>query len=427
MSVTAPRGLSRVRTELECGAVVLAQQTRLTPAVTIHAAFTAGALYEPDGLTGLAHLTGRLLDRGTERRTGAMIADELDDRGVALKVSTNRHVLTLTCTCLSEDFDAVLSILVDVARRPVFPESELALRRAELVTAYLQDQDNPATRATEALFHLLYGEGHPYSGRIKGTADSLQRIGRGDLVQFHAARFRPASLSLAVVGDVEPARVVHRSAMELEGWDGGPPELRGVPPPVEPGTRRARMVSVPGKSQTDVAYGFVAIRRLDPRYYAYWLMNNVLGQFGLGGRLADNIRERQGMAYYAYSVLDPSVGEGPLVIRAGVDPRNVERAIEAIDHEVDRLGREGPTPGEVEESRQYLIGSIPRMLETNQGIAAFLQNAEHFGLGLDYDRRLAQHLREVTADEVAAAASELLVPTRAALAVAGPTPADGGA
>ena len=142
------------------------------------------------------------------------------------------------------------------------------------------------------------------------------------------------------------------------------------------------------KSQTDIAYGFVTIGRLHPAYYAYWVMNNVLGQFGLGGRLAENIRERQGMAYYAFSAFDPSLGPGPLVIRAGVDPRNVDRAVAAIDAEVAALGADGPTEREMTETRQYLIGSIPRLLETNQSIAVFLQTAEFFGLGLDYDRRL---------------------------------------
>ena len=70
-----------------------------------------------------------------------------------------------------------------------------------------------------------------------------------------------------------------------------------------------------GKSQSDIAYGFITIRRLDSRYYAYWMMNNILGQFGLGGRLADNIRERQGMAYYAYSSFDPAPTEAPVKTR----------------------------------------------------------------------------------------------------------------
>jgi zinc protease len=420
MSVTSDRGLSPTRTELESGAVVIAQQTSTTPAVTINAAFAAGAIYEPPDMTGLAHLTGRVLDRGTERRTGETIAEELDERGVALRVTTTRHVQTLSCTCLAEDFDAVVAILMDVARRPTFPETEVAKRQAELITAFLQDQDNPAVRAVETFFELVYGESHPYARRVKGTAETLQRIGRRDIAAFHAARFRPAALSLAVVGDVDPEHVIERASLELDSWDGALPEDLPVPPPIDSGARRHLDVAMPGKAQVDIAYGFVAIRRLDPRYYAYWVMNNILGQFGLGGRLADNIRERQGMAYYAFSVFDASIGEGPLMIRAGVDPKNVTRAMEAIDHEVGRLGADGPTPGELEESRQYLIGSIPRMLETNQGIAAFLQNAEQFGLGLDYDRQLAHHLRDVTLGDVATAAAEVLVPERAAVAAAGP-------
>jgi zinc protease len=138
-------------------------------------------------------------------------------------------------------------------------------------------------------------------------------------------------------------------------------------------------IDMPDKPQSDIAYGFTSIGRMDPAYYAHWMMNTILGQFGLGGRLAENIRERQGMAYYVYSAFDPSVGPGPLVVRAGVDPGNVERALAAIDAEVAALGRDGATVREFDETRQYLIGSIPRMLETNAGIAAFLQTAEFFG------------------------------------------------
>ena len=174
-----------------------------------------------------------------------------------------------------------------------------------------------------------------------------------------------------------------------------------VPPPPPALERRQRVIDLPGKSQSEIAYGFTAIRRLDPRYDAYFVMNNILGQFGLGGRLADNIRERQGMAYYAFSALDPSVGVGPLIVRAGVDPENVERALEAIDHEVRAMGPTGPTAEELAQTQQFLIGSIPRTLETNAGIASFLQSEEQFGLGLDYDRRLADDIRAVTLDEVA--------------------------
>lgn len=426
MSVSVASGLSPVRTGLENGAVVTVQETSMSPAVTISAAFLAGSLYDPPDLTGLAYMTGRVIDRGTERRSADLIAEELDDRGVVLRVGSDRHRLTLSCTCLAEDFDDVLAIVLDVARRPSFPEEELVKRRAETITALRQDEDNPAVRAVETLFELLYGTDHPYGRRIKGSIDSVARIDRSALKAFHAQRIRPSGLSLVVVGDVAAAHALGRASAELDGWNGPGPEIVDVPPPPAAPSRRERMVAIPGKSQADIAYGFTTIRRLDPRYYAYWMMNNILGQFGLGGRLADNIRERQGMAYYAFSGFDPNVGEGPLLIRAGVDPRNVERAVAAIDDEVGRLGAEGPTEQELAETRESLIGSIPRLLETNQSLASFLQTSEQFGLGLDYDRRLPALLRAVTMAEVRSAAAELLRPERAAVAVAGP-PAGGAA
>ena len=420
MTTAAISGLTPARARLDNGAVVIVQETSMSPAVTISAAFLAGGLYEPPNLAGLACLASRVIDRGTERRSADRIAEELEDRGVALRVGSNRHHLTISCTCLAEDFDDVLGILVDVARRPTFPEEELSKRRAETITTLRQDEDNPAVRAVETLFELLYGPDHPYGRRIKGTLDSVERIDRAALRKFHALRIRPSVLSLVVVGDVTTAHALARASAELEGWDGPAPEALPVPPPAAAAARRERVIDVPGKSQSDIAYGFTTIRRLDPRYCAYWMMNNILGQFGLGGRLADNIRERQGMAYYAFSGFEPNVGEGPLLIRAGVDPGNVVRAVHAIDHEVGRLGSEGMTVDELAETRESLIGSIPRLLETNQSIASFLQTSEQFGLGLDYDRRLPALLRAVTMEEVRNAAAEVLRPERAAIAIAGP-------
>jgi zinc protease len=149
-------------------------------------------------------------------------------------------------------------------------------------------------------------------------------------------------------------------------------------------------------------------------------MNHVLGQYSMGGRLGDSIRERQGMAYYVFSSLDANVIEGPLTIRAGVSAANVDRAVASIDEEVTRLLRDGVTVKELNESRQYLVGSLPRALETSSGIATFLQTVEFFDLGLDYDARLPDLLHAVTVDDVHAAAKRVLDPDRAAIVIAGP-------
>ena len=426
MTVSVAGGLSPVRQVLSNGAVVVAQETAFSPALTISLAFRAGSLYEPADRGGLAWFLGRVIDRGTATRSADAIADGLDDRGVALRVTTNRHLMTLSCTCLSEDFADVLEVLADVVQAAVFPPAEIAKRRAELISVIRQDEDNPGIRAALALQTLLYGETHPYGRPAKGRIETVERFTRDELLAHHAARFAPSTLTAVVAGDMRAGEAVARVQAAFDGWRASPSGECDIPPvPPAAGTRLA--IDMPDKPQSDIAYGFTSISRLDPAYYAYWMMNTILGQFGLGGRLAENIRERQGMAYYVYSSFDPSVGPGPLVIRAGVDPGNVERTVAAIDAEVAALGRDGATVREFDETRQYLIGSIPRMLETNAGIALFLQTAEFFGLGLDYDRRLPGLLRAVTIEDVNAAAASVLDPARACAAVAGPASARGDA
>jgi zinc protease len=417
--MTTP-GLAPVRAVLDNGAVVLAKQSKVTPAVTIHAAVGAGSAFDSDVLAGIAHFVSKTIDRGTRTRSADQIADALDSRGVSLALNINRHVLSLICTCLEEDLEAVLEVIGDILIQPSFPPGEVATRRGEIVTMIRQDEDSPAAMANEALLAMLYGTSHPYGRRPRGSVASVEAIDRDALMAFHAARFAPSSLVLALVGDVEPARAVAAAGQALASW-----MPAAVPPPIFPPIpeatrRRVQTIAMMNKAQADIAYGFTSIERADPAYYAYWLLNNVLGQYSLGGRLGDSIREKQGMAYYVFSALDANVIPGPLTIRAGVNPANVERAVASIDAELTKLSADGPTEKELAESKQYLIGSMPRNLETNLGISNFLQTIEFFGLGLDYDVRLPSLLQAVTRDEVHAAARAALQPEKAAIAVAGP-------
>jgi zinc protease len=413
-------GLAPVRTELDNGVVVIAKETRTIPAVTISLAVRAGSVCDPPGAPGAMHLLSRVIDRGTASRSAAEIAEDLDSRGITLSTGVTRHLFSLGCTCLSEDFEAVCTLLGDIVTAPTIPDTELATRKTEVITAIRQDQDNPAVRAVESLMELLYPDGHPYGRPAKGSAEVVAELSRERLMALHAQWFAPASLSAVVIGDVPTSRAAEAVARVFGRWQ-RPPAPPTMLPPVTRGRGRQRLViPMMSKAQADIAYGFVAIARTDPSYDASLLMNNILGQYSMGGRLGDNIRERQGMAYYTFSSLDANVGEGPLTIRAGVGPGNVDRAVASIDEEIARFVREGASGQELKESQQYLVGSMPRALETNAGIAAFLHSVEFFGLGLDYDVRLPDILRAVTLDEVNAAARRLLDPDRATVVIAGP-------
>lgn len=411
--------LSPLRRRLANGVTVLAKETKTTPSVTILAGMRAGALLDPPGAEGTAALVARVLDRGTASRTAAAIADDLDGRGASLSIVAGRHQVSVSATCLAEDFEPILRLVADVLRHPSFPPAEVETRRSELVTSIRQDEDDPASQAVDTLMGDLYA-GHPYGRRGRGTVASVEALTRQQLVDFHHTWFGPDALSLVVVGDVPEAAVVAAADAAFADWRTDRPGDPALPVPADGHGRRLRVVPMMNKSQADVAYGLIGISRSDPDYYAAWVMNNALGQYALGGRLGDSIRERQGMAYYVFSALDASVAAGPVLIRAGVAAANVERTIASIDAELTSLRATGLSAAELDESKQYLIGSLPRQLETNADIAGFLLTSEIFDLGADFDARLPDCIAAVTLETANASARRLLDPDRATVVVAGP-------
>jgi zinc protease len=411
--------LDPLRLTLANGMAVLAKETRTTPAVTILAGVRAGTFFDPDGREGTAALVARVLDRGTRTRSGAEIADELDGRGASLSVAAGRHQITVSATCLTEDFEAIFGLVADVVQRPAFDERDVITRRADLLTSILQDEDDPAAVAVDSLMARLY-PAHPYGRRARGTMASVEQVTRADLVEFHRRWFTPDSAILVVVGDVDAQEVVLAAAREFEAWGAVRAPDPALTTPDPPQRRELVVVPMMNKAQADIAYGFIGLRRSDPDYYAGWVMNNALGQYALGGRLGDSIRERQGMAYYVYSTLDASLAAGPMMVRAGVAAENIERTLASIDQELRAVLDSGLSDKELNESKRYLVGSIPRQLETNAAIAGFLLSSEFYGLGIDYDARLPVMLADVTLDQTNRVARRLMSLDAAQVVVAGP-------
>jgi zinc protease len=413
-------GLAPTRVRLPNGATIVAKETRKTPAVAINVAVRAGSICDTADALGATYVLSRVIDRGTSTRSAEAIAEDLDGRGVSLTITVTRHLFSLVCACLAEDFESVLALIGDIVMSPSIPNEELAIRKGEVVTGLRQDEDNPAVRAMERLMSLLYGPDHPYGRRARGTIESVESLTRSRLQDLHSAHFTPAELTAVLVGGLDATRMVDVASSVFGAWPRRPAPIVSLPPPAAVMERRRIVIPMMNKSQTEIAYGLTTITRDDPQYYIFSLMNNVLGQYALGGRLGDSIRERQGMAYHVSSVFDANILPGPLVVRAGVNAVNVDRAIQSIDEEVTAVRGGGITPKELTESRQYMIGAMPRQLETNAGIAQFLQTAEFFNLGLDYDVRLPELLSAVTLEQVHTVAQKYLDTERATIVVAGP-------
>ena len=403
------------------GVTAIVKANHTNPTVSILVGVRAGGYADAPGREGTAALCARVLDRGTITRTAEAIADDLDGRGASLSVMAGRHQTALAATCLSVDFSAVLALCADVARHPRFADDEIATRRETLITSIRQEEDNPASMAGDAFMAALYGD-HPYARKVRGSAESVEAIRRQDLVRFHQRGFDPRAVTVVIVGAVDADATVAQVASLFGDWSPTLPDrpVTTVPDVVTPASRRLVSVPMMNKAQADVVYGCVGVRRSDPDYTTISVMNNALGQYAIGGKLGDSIRERQGMAYYVYSSLDATLGQGPFAIRAGVAGPNVEKTIASIDAELTQVIEQGFTEQEIEESKSYMIGSLPRQLETNAGIASFLLQCDLFDLGMDYDVRLPGLISAVTQDAAHAAARRLLDSARATIAVAGP-------
>ena len=160
--------------------VVLAKESPTTPAVTLHASFQAGTIFDPPSHAGLAHFVSRTIDRGTETRRADHIAEELDSRGVSLSITVNRHAMALVCTCLVEDLSPMLALLADIAMHPTFPAEEVETKRGEIMTLIRQDEDNPAAMANEGLLAgSLWRERTPTAAgrgaRLRASKRSIAR------------------------------------------------------------------------------------------------------------------------------------------------------------------------------------------------------------------------------------------------------------
>jgi zinc protease len=226
---------------------------------------------------------------------------------------------------------------------------------------------------------------------------------------------------ISVVGAVDPQKAVSLVQDFLGDWSNPRQPDPPVLPPLTPlESEVSQRVEIPGKIQSDIVMGVAGPPRRSPDYFAAALGNSILGQFGMMGRIGEVVREKAGLAYYAYSSMSGGLGPGPWSVSAGVNPAAEDQSIELIQGEIRRFVTELVTDDELSDSQSSTIGRLPLALESNGGVAAALLNLERYNLGLDYYRRYADSVNAVTVEDVRETAQKYFDPDALAIAIAGP-------
>ncbi len=415
-SLPGPDDIHRV--VLPNGITILARSNFNSPSVSISGHVRAGSVAEPDDKLGLADFTASSLMRGTQTRSFDQIYNELESVGASLGFDSGSISTSFGGRSLAEDLSLLLELLSETLREPVFPSNEVEKLRAQLLTGLaIRAQDT--SDMAEMNFNQIVFADHPYGRPDDGWPETVQAISREDLVNFHRSYFGPKGLVIAIVGAVDPKQAVDEVQRVLDGWQAEQNDAPPIPPhkPLDETVKRHHAIA--GKSQSDLVIGTIGPRRKDPAYLAASLGNSVLGQFGMMGRIGDVVREKSGLAYYAYSSLSSGIGPGTWQVNAGVNPSNVKKATDLIVKELSRFMKDGVTPDELADSQANYIGRLPLSLESNGGVAGALINIERYDLGLDYYRRYADLVKAITPEQVQAVAKEFIDPDRLGIATAG--------
>lgn len=414
------------RTVLDNGLTVLVRENHASPSVVVDGMLRTGAALVPRDKAGLASFSTNMLLRGTANRDFDTLHEEIEGIGASLDIHAGTHTTPFGSRSLAEDLRTMLTLLSDVLRNPTFPQEHVEKVRGEILTALERRAHDTRSMAALTFRGLAYPDDHPYGISNKGYEDTVKALTRDDLVNFHATTFGPQDGIIVVVGAVKAQDALALVEETLGDWE--EPNQHEPPNPKEAGRieeLRQQYVTISGKTQADVTMGVPGPPRKADDFQAARIANSILGVFGLMGRLGDNVREKQGLAYYSFSRLSGGLGPGPWYISAGVAPENVQKAIASIRDEVRRMVDEPVTDEELAENKSNFKGRLPLSLETNDGVAASIANMELYELGLDYLRNYFEMIDAISVEDVQVAAQHYLNPDAYALAVAGPDNVEG--
>lgn len=408
---------------LDNGITVLVYENMNSGTVSIDGIVRAGSVVETRDNAGLANFTADLLMRGTHKRSFDEIFEILESAGASVSFGGARHTSGFSGHGLVEDFDLMLDIIIESLCRPTFPADQIERLRGQIVTG-LQMRANNTRQMAWLAFHEMAYENHPYGRSVSGYLESISKIDRRDFVNFYDCYYGPTDMIIGVVGAIPAGTVLRKLDNIFGSWRNDAQQMTELAPDAgRPSGLIRRHVPIPEKHQADIVLGLPGPRRSAQDYLDASMMNTILGVFGMMGRIGQNVREVQGLAYYASSRLEGGLGPGPWTATAGVAPDKVDQAIESIRDEIRTIMDEAVSPEELADSQAYRTGSMPMSLETNSGLVDIITDMELYGLGLDYLLRYNDMINSITVERVQAAARKYLSADDLTIAISGPVEA----
>jgi predicted Zn-dependent peptidase len=365
-----------------------------------------GSRHESAAENGISHFIEHLLFKGTERRSAAQIAEEMDAVGGIINAFTSKENTCYYAKVLDENLPLAIDLLTDIFLHSSFDAEEIERERSVILQEISQAEDTPDDYVHE-LFNLDFFKNHPIAWPICGRQETVKSFGRQDIVEFFKSHYLPARVVVAAAGNIQHGALVSEMAARLGSIDGAASHNL----PVLPGALVPEMADgiyphIKPLEQVHLCLGMAGIHQSHPMRYVGYVLNTLIGG-GMSSRLFQEIREKRGKAYSVYSFSSSYKDVGYFGVYAGTSLESTEEVVELITGELKKIAAEGITEAELQRTQGQLIGSTLLGLEsTDSWMSHVARNEIYFGKSVTTEE-ICRRIRAVGRADVAELARKL--------------------
>ena len=377
----------------------------------------AGSVSDPTGKAGRAALAAAMLNEGAGPYSSVHFQQALEDKAIEMSADASDDRLTIHIHALREQAVEAGKLVALALSQPHFAPNDLARVKDQTRSLLARLEETPNYRAARRLQEVAF-EGHPYASPHYGTAQRIAAITEQDLHDYIKTYVARQNLLVTAAGDVDSSLLddmLRPITNALGTSDAGNQPVSRVGMQGAGSEVRVGM-KVP---QTVVLFAAPAIARDDPRFYAYYLMNEILGANGLTARLGEAVRQKKGLVYGINTGIDERSGASLLLGRMATRNERAEEAIATVKNTLEEFALRGASAQECEDARAHVIGGFPLQLDSTRDSAGVLMMMRIHQLGDDYLTERVEKFRAVRCGDINALAAELLRPGRFLFVTAG--------
>lgn len=374
------------------GAVLLLMEKHNVPLVNFVIALRTGSVEDPAGKEGLASVANELLRKGTKTRTADDISSQLDFIGASFGTGVGFEQASIRAEFMKKDLDAGLTVVEDLIRNPIFPADEVEKLKTQRIDRIRAAKDQAGGVIGSYYSAFLFGS-HPYGRPTGGDEQSLARITRDDVVNFHRQYYTAGNLIVAVAGDFSSPAMEKLLTDHFGALPAGKPAAKAVSAPIAVNGRRLLLVNKPDSTQTYFRFGNVGISRTNPDRVAVEVVNTLFG-----GRFTSLInsalRIQSGLTYGASSSFSQMKQPGAFVISSYTRNATTEKALDMALQVLRDFHEKGLSAEQLQSAKNYLKGQFPPDIETINQLASIMVDFEFYGLD---EREVNEYIQRVDA------------------------------